>query len=328
MALDLEPQLSQLSRHLPAGAEWVYEPKWDGFRALLAHLSQGSRLVSRRGNELGSHYPELLEAGRRLAPGTVLDGEIVAFVEGGLDFGALQYRLTMQGWRAAQAASQRPVSFVAFDLLRVEGEDVTGRPLRERRRRLERLVGGLRSQPLLDVTPQTESRELAARWLLGGYMAAGIDGVVAKRAHERYRPGERAWIKVKGERTVEAVVRGYIGGASRPRLVLGLYAEDGNLYGFGSTHPLRESQAEPLNLLEPLRTHSEHPILNRWQSQGFEGWTELPPELVVEVSVTHVDHGRLRHSAHFRRWRFDVDARSCTADQLRLHGGQGGGEEG
>jgi ATP-dependent DNA ligase len=316
MALRLEPQLTQLSRQLPAGSGWVYEPKWDGFRALLVRLKEGSHLYSRRANDLGPHYPELLQLGPRLPPGTVLDGEIVAFVEGGLDFGALQYRLTMRGWRAEQAAAELPVSFVAFDLLHVHGQDLTGRPLSERRRELERLAAQLAAQPLLDVTPQTESSELAARWLLGGFMAAGIDGVVAKRAGERYRPGERAWIKVKGERTVEALVRGYIGSRTGPRLVLGLYAEDGTLYGFGSTYPLSEAQAEPLARVEALGTHPEYPIWNRWQTHPDEGWTELPPELVVEVSITHVDHGRLRHSARFRRWRFDADARSCTVHQL------------
>jgi ATP-dependent DNA ligase len=314
--LDLEPQLSKLSRQLPSGPAWVYEPKWDGFRALVAHLSDGTRLLSRRGRELGPHYPELLRLGPLLPPGSVLDGEIVAFVEGGLDFGALQYRLTMRDRKAGEAAADRPVSFIAFDLLRLAGEDLTARPLSERRRRLELLVGRLRAQPLLDITPQTDDRELASSWLLG-YMTAGIDGVVAKRAPDGYRPGERAWVKVKGERTVEAVVRGYIGSPVRPRLVLGLYSEEGTLYGFGSTYPLREREAEPLRRLAPLGTNPQHPILHRWQSESFEGWTELPPQLVVEVAVTHIDHGRLRHGAHFRRWRFDREARSCTADQLR-----------
>jgi ATP-dependent DNA ligase len=143
---------------------------------------------------------------------------------------------------------------------------------------------------------------------------------VAKRAMDRYRPGERAWVKVKGERTVDAVVCGYIGSLPRPRLVLGLFSTDGGLYGFGSTYPLREHEAEPLRRLAPLGTNPQRPIMHRWQSESFEGWTELPPELVVEVTVTHVDQGRLRHGAHFRRWRFDREAPSCTAEQL-LGGG-------
>jgi ATP-dependent DNA ligase len=290
---------------------------------LVAHVDGGTRLLSRRGRQLGPHYPELLELGRRLPPGSLLDGEIVAFVEGGLDFGALQYRLTMRDRKAEEAAAERPVSFVAFDLLSLAGEDLMGRALRERRRQLEQVVTRLGAQPLLDVTPQTDDRDLASRWL-GGYMAAGIDGVVAKRALDRYRPGERAWVKVKGERTVEAIVRGYIGSPLRPRLVLGLYSEEGTLYGFGSTYPLREREAEPLGRLAPLGTNPQHPILHRWQSQSFEGWTELPAQLVVEVAVTHIDHGRLRHGAHFRRWRFDREARSCTAEQLRGLSGAAG----
>jgi ATP-dependent DNA ligase len=143
---------------------------------------------------------------------------------------------------------------------------------------------------------------------------------VAKRALDRYRPGERAWVKVKGERTVDAVVCGYIGNLGRPRLVLGLFSTDGRLYGFGSTYPLRERDAEPLRTIEPLGRNAQRPIMHRWQSESFEGWTELPPELVVEVAVTHVDQGRLRHGARFRRWRFDRETRSCTAEQL-LGGG-------
>jgi ATP-dependent DNA ligase len=317
---DLEPQLSKLSRQLPTGPAWVYEPKWDGFRAMVVHLPEGPQILSRRSRQLGPHYPELLELGRRLPPDSVLDGEIVAFVEGGLDFGALQYRLTIRDRKAREAAAESPVSFVAFDLPRLAGEDLTGRALSERRRELERLVGRLRAQPLLDVTPQTDDRELALRWLQG-FMHAGIDGVVAKRTVERYRPGERAWVKVKGERTVDAVVRGYIGAPISPRLVLGLYSEDGTLHGIGSTYPLREREAAPLSRLTPLGMNAEHPIRHRWQSESFEGWTELPPVLVVEVAVTHIDWGRLRHSAHFRRWRFDRDPRSCTEDQL--HTGSG-----
>jgi ATP-dependent DNA ligase len=315
VSLELEPQLSKLSRHLPAGPGWVYEPKWDGFRALVAHLPGGVQLLSRRGRQLGQHYPELVELGPRLPVGSVLDGEIVAFVEGGLDFGALQYRLTLRQQRAKDAAAERPVSFVAFDLLRLAGEDLMRSPLAERRRKLEELVGRVRTRPLLDITPQTDSRELALRWL-SRYMAAGIDGVVAKRSIGRYRPGERAWVKVKGERTVEAVVRGYIGAASQPRLVLGLYSADGTMHGIGSTYPLRSRDSEPLHGLAALARRSEHPIMTRWQSESFEGWTELPPRLVVEVLVTHVDQGRLRHSAHFRRWRFDRDTKSCTIEQL------------
>jgi ATP-dependent DNA ligase len=315
MPLDLEPQLSRLSRHLPNGPGWVYEPKWDGFRAMVARWATSTQVLSRRMRQLGPHYPELLALGRFLPPDSIVDGEIVAFVAGGLDFGALQYRLTLSERAARAAAEGRPVSFVAFDLLRLAGRALLREPLAERRARLEELVGRLQAQPLLDVTPQTESREIALGWL-SGFMAAGIDGVVAKRANSPYRPGERAWIKVKGERSVEAVVRGYTGSLAQPRLVLGLHAADGALYAFGSTYPLRAHDAAPLRELAPVGWHPEHPILHRWQGQSSEGWTELPEQLVVEVTVTHVDHGRLRHSARFRRWRFDREAASCTVAQL------------
>jgi len=311
----LEPQLSQLSRHLPSGEGWVYEPKWDGFRGMLARLSAGTRLFSRRLRDLGPHYPELLELGPRLPPDSVLDGEIVAFGEGGLDFGALQHRLTI-GERAARAAAElRPVSFVAFDLLRLAGEDLTVKPLTQRRRLLEDLAAGLAARPLLELTPQTDSRDLAVSWLTG-FLSAGIEGVVAKQSAAHYRPGERAWIKVKGERALRAVVRGYTGSVLQPRLVLALYDGDGVLHTFGSTYPLRPREVAPLRQLEPAGWHPEPPLLHRWQGQQAEGWTEVAPALVAEVTVTHVDHGRIRHSARFRRWRADVAATSCRFDQL------------
>jgi ATP-dependent DNA ligase len=315
MRLDLEPQLSQLSRSLPGGEGWLYEPKWDGFRGLLARFSSGTRLLSRRMRDLGPHYPELLELGSLLPPDSVMDGEIVAFVDGGLDFAALQHRLTIGGRAARDAAEQWLVSFVAFDLLRLGGEDLTARPLTERRLRLESLLGSLPGHPRLELTPQTDSREAALTWLTG-FLSAGIEGVVAKQAAGRYRPGERAWIKVKGERPLQTVIRGYVGGLDQPRLVLGLYDGDGLLHVLGSSYPLRPRDALPLRGLEPVAWRPEPPLLHRWQGQLAQGWIELPVALVAEVTVTHLDHGRIRHSARFRRWRPDLAPASCTVEQV------------
>ena len=311
MAFDIEPQLARLSRDLPSGASWVYEPKWDGFRGLLARLPQGPMLLSRRSRSLGGHYPELLDMCTSLPADTVLDGEIVAFVDGSLDFGVLQYRLTMDERRARAAAAGIPVTFVAFDVLRWSGKDLMRRPLRERRQELEEGAAGL----AVHVTPQTEDRELAATWL-SRFVAEGIEGVVAKRADAPYRPGQRDWIKVKRVRSVEAVVVGYIGQLEEPVLVLALYDESGTLYGFGSTYPLLRAQTGALLAIAPRGWETGKPIETRWGNRAGERWTKLPQELVAEVAVTHVDHGRLRHLARFLRWRPDRDPRSCTAEQL------------
>jgi ATP-dependent DNA ligase len=314
MAFDIEPQLARLSRDLPSGTSWVYEPKWDGFRGLLAHLPQGPVLLSRRSRPLGWHYPELLDRCLRLPADTVLDGEIVAFVDGGLDFGVLQHRLTMDERRARAAAASIPVTYVAFDVLRWSGKDLMRRPLRERRQELEERAPGLVAQGM-HVTPQTEDRELAASWL-SRFVAEGIEGVVAKRADAPYRPGQREWIKVKRVRSVEAVVVGYLGPVEEPVLVLALYDDGGTLHGFGSTYPLPRAQAGALRAMAPRGSETGKPIETRWGNRPGEHWTELPPELVAEVAVTLVDHGRLRHLARFLRWRPDRDPRSCTAEQL------------
>jgi ATP-dependent DNA ligase len=314
MRFDVEPQLAKLSHRLPGGRGWLYEPKWDGFRGLLVHLPAGVQLLSRRSRPLGRHYPELLDLGRRLPPDTAIDGEIVAFVDGGLDFGALQHRLAMDERRAREAGAGRPVSFVAFDVLRLAGEDLMQRPLKERRTQLERLLSEMEI-PALHLTPQTDDPELASRWM-EGFVAQGIEGVVAKRADGPYRPGQRDWIKVKSLRSVEAVVVGYIGHLDEPSLVLSLYGPDGTLYAFGSTYPLRRARSSPLEEVAGRGQETDSPIETRWGRRGGERWTELPPELVAEVQATHIDHGRLRHLARFLRWRPDRDPRSCTADQL------------
>jgi ATP-dependent DNA ligase len=315
MAFDIEPQLARLSRTLPSGANWVYEPKWDGFRGLLAHLPQGPQLLSRRRRPFGGHYPELLDICRRLPPDTVLDGEIVAFVEGTLHFAVLQHRLSMDERRARVAALSIPVTFVAFDVLRWSGEDLMHRSLRERRQELEMQTPAISAHGV-HVTPQTGDRELAASWL-SQFLAEGIEGVVAKKVDAPYRPGQRDWVKVKSVRSVEAVVIGYIGSVEEPVLVLALYDGDGALYGFGSTYPLPRVQAGALRAVASRARETGKPIETRWGNRAGERWMELPPELVAEVAVTLVDHGRLRHLARFLRWRPDRDPRSCTAEQLR-----------
>jgi ATP-dependent DNA ligase len=269
-------------------------------------------VVSRTSHHLGSHYPELVRAAERLLPeDTIVDGEMIAFAEDGLpDFWELQRRLGLAGARAEAEARRRPVHLVVFDLVRLEGADLLDEPLRDRRARLEAL---LPAAPGVQRTLHVADREVAERWLEA--LPPGTDGVVAKREDGPYRPGRRDWIKVRRERTADAVVLGIAGDPERPVLVLGLHGLDGDLHGFGTTRPLTAEQAEPLRPLLPFGRTSDQPVPSRWGG-GHERWVELPEALVAEVSATHIDRGHLRGAARFERWRPDRDPRTCTPEQL------------
>lgn len=269
-------------------------------------------MVSRTGHHLGSRYPELVRAAERLLPeDTIVDGEMIAVAEDGVpDFWELQRRLGLAGVRAEAEARRRPVHLVVFDLVRAEGADLLDEPLRDRRERLEAL---LPAAPGVQRTLHVADREVAEGWLEA--LPPGTDGVVAKRDGGPYRPGRRDWIKVRRERTADAVVLGIAGDPERPVLVLGLHGPDGDLHGFGTTRPLTAGQAEPLRPLLPFGRPSDHPVPSRWGG-GHERWLELPEALVAEVSATHIDRGHLRGAARFERWRPDRDPRTCTHEQL------------
>jgi ATP-dependent DNA ligase len=308
--------LAQLARLAPIGAGWRYEPKLDGFRALLAHQPGGYvRLTSRNQKDLAPSFPEVLSAGSCLPAGTIVDGElVVADEQRCADFGALQARLTVPVRLTLPAAARQPAVLVAFDVLEYEGKDVSCEPLHARRRLLEALVPG--RHPCLQLMTQTSDAQLARDWM--SHVPA-VEGVVAKRADGCYRPGRREWVKVKRQRTADCVVVGLAGHFETPALVLGLHHQDGELHLFGVTRPISNPRAKPLWVLRERAGPAERPIRSRWQHQGIENWRRVPPELVCEVRFSNLDGGRwLRQAATFLRWRDDRLPEDCSLGQLSL----------
>jgi ATP-dependent DNA ligase len=336
VAPPIAPMLARLSRELPEG-DYVYEPKWDGFRCLAFSESAGEAdLRSRNQRPLARYFPELVEALRALPRAAVLDGEIVIAGPDGFDFPALLARLHPSPTRVARLSRETPASFVAFDLLADGEEDLRPRPFSERRRRLEALLGGARSP--LHLTPATRDPAVARAWL-DRLHGAGIDGVVAKRRDLPYESGRRAMVKVKREQTADCVVAGLRTFAGEPvvaSLLLGLFDAGGALRHVGVTssfpeHERRAMFAELMRVAVPLEGHPwEHGFnvannptgrlagsAGRWDPREMTmDWTPLAPERVAEVAYDRLDDLRFRHAARLVRWRPDRDARSCTLDQL------------
>jgi ATP-dependent DNA ligase len=313
----LEPQLALSRKEIPEGEEWVYEPKFDGFR-VLAFVDGGDvYLQSRTGKPLLRYFPELeFPAGRY-----VLDGELVILdAEGREEFDALQNRLHPAESRVRMLATSTPARFRAFDLLAEGKEKLLTRPFVERRERLESLVarlGGRRKTVAgsIELTPMEATLAKAAPWLEGG------EGVIAKQPDAPYRPGERkGMVKVKRVRTADCVVVGWRPGKEEDTvgsLILGLY-ERGKLRVVGHTSGFRaKEKRELVGRLAPYETGergSGDP--SRWSHDRDLEWIELRPELVVEVSFDHVSAGRIRHGTKVLRWRDDKDPKDCRFDQL------------
>ena len=301
------PMLARAERVLPRGEGWLYEPKWDGFRALITISAKRARIAGRNGGSLDETFPEISSAAPSFAtPGTVLDGEIVVMRDGVLDFPALLQR----------TEDRPPATFVAFDIV-ADGDDVRGEPFVRRRSRLQR---ALRDSDYACITPQCDDIDVAERWFeeLG---PLGLEGVVAKLASDRYRGGKRGWVKVRRFETLDAVVGGYRGtldGATS--LLLGLYDDDGTFRYIGQTTSLPETdRARVARVLETLSTQKSFtsrsmPGNARWDHGRFEQWVPIEPVLVCEVSYSRIDHGFLRHPARILRWRPDKDARDCTVE--------------
>jgi ATP-dependent DNA ligase len=310
----IPPQLALSRKTLPEGEEWAYEPKWDGFRALAFVDGDEVFLQSRNGRPLLRYFPEL-----RLPAGEyVLDGELViAGADGREEFGSLQERIHPAESRIRMLAEKIPVTYRAFDLLALDGDDLTGRPLAERREALERLVGGFGDPGSIELTPLVRAAEGASEWLEGG------EGVIAKQLDAPYRPGERkGMVKVKRVRTADLVVVGWRPGKAEGTvgsLILGLYDGD-TLRVVGHTSSFKAAEKRELVAkLAPYETGergSGDP--SRWTADRDLEWVSLRPELVVEITFDHVSDGRIRHGAKLVRWRDDKPPRECTYDQLGL----------
>lgn len=308
---------------LPDGPGWRFEPKWDGFRCLAERRGADVHLWSRSGKPLGRYFPEIVETIAALPPGDLLlDGELVVPTPRGLDFDALSQRLHPADSRIRKLATETPALLIAFDLLEDGGEDLRAQPLSDRRKRLERFAAAA-GQPRLLLSPQTERRDHALAWL--ARTGSALDGVVAKRAHEPYRAGERAMLKVKCHRTADCVVGGFradANGGAVASLLLGLYDEDGLLHhvGFCSAFKAAERRAWAAELAPlvgtPGFTGKRPDKPSRWARDKAVEWQPLRPELVVEVRYDQVTAGRFRHGTGFLRRRPDKRPDQCRFDQF------------
>lgn len=315
--------LSQLAADVPVGEGWLYEPKWDGFRALCFRDGEKVELISRKGQPLSRYFPELLTSlSQALPEQCVVDGEIILAGKTGLDFDALQQRIHPAASRVARLAQETPTQFVAFDFLALGADDLRERPLVERRILLAK---HLRTHPMVHLCPQTTDPEVARTWFVR-FEGAGLDGVVAKRADQRYRPGERVMVKVKHGRTADCVLGGYRTGKTPgvASLLLGLYDDQGVLHYVGHTSSF--SAAERRRLLDELRPLEGGKSFgegrapggpSRWSGSRDTSYVSLSPERVCEVGFDYLQGDRFRHAARFLRWRSDKDPRSCDFAQLR-----------
>lgn len=319
------PMLARSVDALPEGG-MLYEPKWDGFRAIVA-VADGVEIGSRGDKPLTRYFPELVDAFGRLLPPCVLDGEIVVTVERDgrrrLHWDSLTQRIHPAESRVARLSRETPASFVAFDLLAVGDRDLAGEPFEVRRGELERLFVGVPAP--LHLTRTTRDADLARRWL-DEFEGAGLDGVVAKPLDQPYQPGKRAMFKIKHRRTADVVLFGYRGhasGAGVGSLLVGLY-HDGQLRQVGGVSAFSDvRRLELVDELAPLVERDDDGVAvsgqterSRFSSGRDTSFVRLRPERVIEVRYDQMEAGRFRHTAQFERWRPDRDPESCTYDQL------------
>ena len=310
------PMEAELVSELPQGADWQFEPKWDGFRGVLENDGGELALWSRNARPLLRYFPELRPLGEKLPPHSAIDGEIVIARDGVLDFDSMQMRLHPAESRVRKLSAEIPADVVAFDVLLWDGEEIWRRPLEERRRELERKAMGFR------LSPRTRDGDRAQEWL-SSFEAAGLDGVIAKRLDSPYLPGSRdAVLKVKPYKTADCVIVGLRWKEKPTRiatLLLGLYRDDGKMDYVGSAvvaagkHAQIAEQVLPLVEGTPERGFSEP---NRWGSGELEE-ASVRPELVCEVRYDKVQGSRFRHGTRFLRFRPDKDAKRCTWKELR-----------
>ncbi|CAN5856546.1 ATP-dependent DNA ligase [soil metagenome] len=343
----VEPMLAKATAELPDGPGWLYEPKWDGFRALVFRDGEEVFIQSRDRKPLARYFPELAAPIRvNLPPRCVVDGEIVIAGPAGLEFEALLLRIHPAASRVAKLAEAAPASFIAWDLLALDETSFIEVPQADRRRRLEEVLGPAHAP--VHLTPATTDRSIASDWFTR-FEGAGLDGVIAKPADAAYQPGKRRMLKIKHERTADCVVAGFRWHKNGPgthigSLILGLFDAEGVLHHVGVTSSFtwerREQLAQELASLrvEALRDHPwrewaewgagaadlEHPgqrmpgATSRWNRGRDLSWEPLRPERVCEVAFDHLQGDRFRHATTFRRWRPDRSSRDCRYDQLEV----------
>jgi ATP-dependent DNA ligase len=336
--------LSKRLAEIPSGGGWLFEPKWDGFRALVFRDGDELLVQSRDEKSLNRYFPELLEPlCEQLPARCVLDGEVVVAHNGELDFEALQLRIHPAASRVRLLSRQIPASIVFFDLLCHGDRDLRPEPFQRRRAELESLLSSV--APPLHMTPATRDASIASDWFRR-FEGAGLDGVMAKPLLGAYEPGKRAMLKVKHERDCDCVVAGFRWHKNGPRtavgsLLLGLFDDSDNLQHVGVCASFtQKKRGELVEYLAPYRNNAlanhpwklwaEHGLeteeaghrmpggQSRW-SQGKDlSWEPLRPELVAEVAYEHMQGARFRHTSQFRRWRPDKKPAECTYAQLEV----------
>ncbi|MGZ4676017.1 MAG: ATP-dependent DNA ligase [Acidimicrobiia bacterium] len=333
----LAPMLAKLSREMPVGDDWSYEPKWDGFRCIVFRDGDDVELGSRNERPLTRYFPELLDPLKAALPKrAVVDGEIVIMTDHGLDFDQLSQRIHPAASRIEKLAAETPAAFVAFDLLAQGAKDLREQPFEARRLALEAAVAENGS---VHVAPRTRDRVDATTWF-EQFEGAGLDGLVVKDVNGPYRSGERGWLKVKHLRSADCAVGGFRwhkDGNGVGSLLLGLFGDDGRLHHVGVASSFAAKlRVELASDLQPLREHAldDHPWAdwaemamesdgqrrpgagNRWNATKDMSWEPVRVERVAEVAYEHMQGDRFRHTARFLRWRVDREPRSCTYEQL------------
>ena len=340
----LEPMLAKPSDSLPDGDGWLYEPKWDGFRAIVFRDGDEVLIQSRDLKPLDRYFPELAAPLRASLPERcVIDGEVVIARDGELDFEALLLRIHPAASRVKMLAEETPASFVGWDLLALGDDDLRATPQGDRRARLEDVLAG--TEPPVRLTPATRDRATAADWF-DRFEGAGLDGVIAKRLEAPYQPGKRAMFKIKHQRTADCVVAGFRWHKNGPgthigSLLLGIFDDEGKLHHVGVTSSFTWDRREAMaKELEPLRENASdgHPwgewaewaswgaadasgqrlpgATSRWNRGKDLSWEPLRAERVVEVAYDHLQGDRFRHGTTFKRWRPDKQPADCRYDQL------------
>jgi ATP-dependent DNA ligase len=320
----IRPMEAKTVPELPAGAEWIYEPKWDGFRCIAFKDGEKISLKGKSGKPLNRYFPEVVEAiasirRKRLA----LDGEIVIKIDGELSFDALQMRLHPAESRIKKLSRETPAMFTAFDtLLNDRGKSISGLAYEQRRKELTKISAAFQDDHVR-LTEQTSRLKTAQGWLETGF--AGTDGVIAKRTDLNYRFGERAMLKIKRIRTADCVVGGFRyahGSKLVGSLLLGLFNDRGLLDHVGFTSAFaKEDKAVLTARLEKLAgppgfTGDAPGGPSRWATERSAEWQPLKTRLVVEVSFDHVTGGRFRHGTKLLRWRPDKAPEQCTMEQI------------
>jgi len=322
------PMEAKSVEQLPAGENWQYEPKWDGFRCIAFRDGDRVDLQSKSGQPLGRYFPELVEALLKLKPKQfVVDGEIVVPVKGKFSFDDLLMRIHPAASRVKKLAQETPAKLIVFDLLVDDrGRTLVNLPLSERRKKLDAFAKKYFARnKSIELSPCTNELKIAKDWLRGA--GVDLDGVIAKRADMTYQSGNRhGMVKVKRLRTADCVVGGFryaSEGKVIGSMLLGLYDERGLLHHVGFTSSFKSDEKAALTkklekLIKPPGFTGNAPGgPSRWATERSAEWQPLAPKLVIEVQYDHFTGGRFRHGTKFLRWRPDKKPRQCTFDQVR-----------